>query len=266
MKPKNISEFSYLILSSKNMEGELEFEPLLYEEEFKNFDQTLDQNLTRFNKVNEEVDKFEADNYINSNIENLDEALQSLIRSQANKDKMSAALEKERTHIDDTIREIGDILSQRDSSNKMLAKANEDIMKKKRELSQHQNQTTNSRDLIEEKKGKLGVEMEKWKETLGLDLVLSTHGGIIFNFTNVKREDPQRRFMCEIKGNAKVIFKIAFNPTPYYFQLLTESTELRTATQRSRRLMPWSRFSTRQMTYLGSPSHSEENSPRAAEI
>ena len=52
------------------MEGEVEFEPLLYEEEFKNFDQTLDQNLTRFNKVNEEVDKFEADNYINSNIEN----------------------------------------------------------------------------------------------------------------------------------------------------------------------------------------------------
>ena len=261
MKTKNISEFSYLIITKKNMEGELEFEPLLYEEEFKNFDQTLDQNLTRFNKVNEEVDKFEADNYINSNIENLDEALQSLIRSQANKDKISATLEKERTHIDDTIREIGDILSQRDSSSKMLAKANEDIMKKKRELSQHQNQTTSSRDLIEEKKGKLGLEMEKWKENLGLDLVLSTHGGIIFNFTNVKREDPQRRFMCEING--KVSLKFCLILIPIYFQLLTESTELRTATQRSRRLMPWLRFSIRQMTYLGSRSLSEGNSPRA---
>ena len=218
MKTKNISEFSYLIITKKNMEGELEFEPLLYEEEFKNFDQTLDQNLTRFNKVNEEVDKFEADNYINSNIENLDEALQSLIRSQANKDKISATLEKERTHIDDTIREIGDILSQRDSSSKMLAKANEDIMKKKRELSQHQNQTTSSRDLIEEKKGKLGLEMEKWKETLGLDLVLSTHGGIIFNFTNVKREDSQRRFMCEIKG--KDYIKILFDPNSYLFPVV----------------------------------------------
>ena len=186
------------------MDGDLEFEPLCYEDEFKNFDRTLDQNLTRFNKVNEEVDKFEADNYMNSNIELLDEALQSLIKSASSKDKMSATLEKEKTHIDDAIREIDEILSQRDSNNKMLAKANEEVLKKNRELSQRQTQTTSSRDLIEEKKGKLGVEMEKWKETLGLNLVLSTHGGIIFNFTNVMREDPQRRFMCEIKG------KIAF--------------------------------------------------------
>ena len=186
------------------MDGDLEFEPLCYEDEFKNFDRTLDQNLTRFNKVNEEVDKFEADNYMNSNIELLDEALQSLLKSASNKDKMSATLEKEKTHIDDAIREIDEILSQRDSNNKMLAKANEEVLKKNRELSQRQTQTTSSRDLIEEKKGKLGVEMEKWKETLGLNLVLSTHGGIIFNFTNVMREDPQRRFMCEIKG------KIAF--------------------------------------------------------
>ena len=182
------------------MDGDLEFEPLCYEDEFKNFDRTLDQNLTRFNKVNEEVDKFEADNYMNSNIELLDEALQSLIKSASNKDKMLATLEKEKTHIDDAIREIDEILCQRDSNNKMLAKANEEVLKKSRELSQRQTQTTSSRDLIEEKKGKLGVEMEKWKETLGLNLVLSTHGGIIFNFTNVMREDPQRRFMCEIKG------------------------------------------------------------------
>ena len=190
------------------MDGDLEFEPLCYEDEFKNFDRTLDQNLTRFNKVNEEVDKFEADNYMNSNIELLDEALQSLLKSASNKDKMSATLEKEKTHIDDAIREIDEILSQRDSNNKMLAKANEEVLKKNRELSQRQTQTTSSRDLIEEKKGKLGVEMEKWKETLGLNLVLSTHGGIIFNFTNVMREDPHRRFMCEIRG--KIVSKLTY--------------------------------------------------------
>ena len=191
------------------MDGDLELEPLCYEEEFKNFDHTLDQNLTRFNKVTEEVDKIEDDDYINSNIENLDEALQSLIRSASNKDKVSAKLEEEKAHIDDAIKEISDILTQRDSSNKMLAKTNEEVTKKKRELSQHQTKTTSSKDLIEEKKGKLGVEMEKWKATLGLNLVLSTHGGIIFNFTNVMRENPERRFMCEIKGN--VVFK------PYLF-------------------------------------------------
>ena len=187
------------------MDGDLELEPLCYDEEFKNFDNTLNQNLTRFNKVTEEVDKFKADNYINSNIENLDEALQSLIRCASDKENVSAKLEDEKAHIDDAIKEIGDILTQMDSSNKMLAKENEDVTKMKRELSQHQTKTTSCRDLIEEKKGKLGVEMEKWKETLGLNLVLSTHGGIIFNFTNVMRENPERRFMCEIKGN--VVFK-----------------------------------------------------------
>ena len=78
--------------------------------------------------------------------------------------------------------------------------ANEEALKKKRELARHQTQATSSRDLIEEKKGKLGVEMEKWKDALGLNLVLSTHGGIIFNFSNIIRQSPERQFSCEIKG------------------------------------------------------------------
>ena len=196
------------------MDGDLELEPLCYDEEFNNFDCTLNQNLTRFNKVTEEVDKFKADNYINSNIDNLDEALQSLIRCASDKETVSAKLEEEKAHIDDAIKDIGDILTQIDSSNKMLAKANEEVTKKNRELSQHQTKTSSSRDLIEEKKGKLGVEMEKWKETLGLNLLLSTHGGIIFNFTNVMRENPERRFMCEIKGN--IVIETYFIYTFYF--------------------------------------------------
>ena len=182
------------------MEGDLEFEPFNYEEEFNNFDHNLSQTLTRFTKINEEVDMAEAESYLHGSMEDLNEALQNLINCASNNEKVSAAYERERKEIDCVVREIGDILAQRDSSSRRLEKANEEALKKKRELARHQTQATSSRDLIEEKKGKLGVEMEKWKDALGLNLVLSTHGGIIFNFSNIIRQSPERQFSCEIKG------------------------------------------------------------------
>ena len=62
-------------------------------------------------------------------------------------------------------------------------------------------------DIVEGKKIELSEELLKWKTTLGLELVNSSHGGIIFVFTNIDREYPDKKFNCEV-GLSDKVYKV----------------------------------------------------------
>ena len=61
---------------------------------------------------------------------------------------------------------------------------------------------------MEEKRVKLAGELAKWKLILGLELVNSSHGGIIFVFASIDRDSPDKQFSCEV-GLENRLYKVA---------------------------------------------------------
>ena len=177
-----------------------DFEPINYEEEFNNFCEVTALNISKFQNTNKDLDEtvFNSDVVINTN--KLNEALQSLIDAKSQKEKILSNVSNDDVNIRDIQRDIEEIMKRSEEANKNISQLNEAVAKKKQELSSKRNQTSSSKDIFEEKKSKIHLELEKWKKALGLELIISTHGSLIFKFSNILRDDPGKIFSCEIKG------------------------------------------------------------------
>jgi len=58
-------------------------------------------------------------------------------------------------------------------------------------------------DMAKGKRDELVAEMEKYKTAMGLDIVSSTHGGVLLVFTNIDKQEPDRRFTLHLATEAK---------------------------------------------------------------
>jgi len=65
------------------------------------------------------------------------------------------------------------------------------------EVAKLQRTVVNKEGQVEEERAKLETELARWKRSLGLEIV-STKSGITFIFTNLVREDPEKKFRCEL--------------------------------------------------------------------
>ena len=70
---------------------------------------------------------------------------------------------------------------------------------KQRELAKLKKALVDRGDLASVKKQELQEELKKWREMLGLELINSTHGGIILVFTSIDREEPTKKYICELE-------------------------------------------------------------------
>ena len=191
------------------MEAMEAFEPLNYEEEFIRFSETVATNLEKFQRSCDDIKKIEYnDNSLMANSEKVNAALQSFLAALNHREKVAFELDQEEQYVRDIAKDIRDVSEQEVESSKRLAEMNEAAVKKKSQLAAKRTQTSSSRDLFEEKRGKISGELEKWKSTLGLELFVSTHGGIIFSFSNVLRDSPEKTFTCELEG--KMYFMLKF--------------------------------------------------------
>jgi len=178
------------------------FEPLDYEEEFTRFGETVATNLEKFQRSCDDIKKIEYnDNSFMANSEKVNAALQSFVAALNHRENVASELTKEEQYVRDLAKDIREVSELEVDSSKRLAEMNEAADKKKSQLAAKRTQTSSSRDLFEEKKGKISGELEKWKRTLGLELIVSTHGGIIFSFSNVIRDSPEKTFTCELEAS-----------------------------------------------------------------
>ena len=199
------------------MEAMEAFEPLNYEEEFIRFSETVATNLEKFQRSCDDIKKIEYnDNSLMANSEKVNAALQSFLAALNHREKVAFELDQEEQYVRDIAKDIRDVSEQEVESSKKLAEMNEAAVKKKSQLAAKRTQTSSSRDLFEEKRGKISGELEKWKSTLGLELFVSTHGGIIFSFSNVLRDSPEKTFTCELEGKMYFMLKFCFIDNLYF--------------------------------------------------
>ena len=79
--------------------------------------------------------------------------------------------------------------------------------KKTLELESLQVSNIDKGDIIEGEKIELSEELLKLKITPGLELVNTSHGGIIFVITNIDHEYPNKKFICEV-GLSDKVYKV----------------------------------------------------------
>merc|ERR1719391_1163558 len=132
------------------------------------------------------------------NLEKLSDAIAALEEATNQKENMKLKTSNEEKSLQDLSIEVKEISKREQMTKKNMTGILEAVEKKKSELHTKRSQIASSSDLYKEKQNVMSSEMEKWKKTLGLELIRSTHGGLIFKFTNVQRDDPDKIFTCEL--------------------------------------------------------------------
>jgi len=81
------------------------------------------------------------------------------------------------------------------------------VLSKESELTELQRRRENEGDVVDRAKEKMLADLDKWKKVLSLELVTTTRRSTVFVFTNLLREDPERKCKCEV-GQENSRFKI----------------------------------------------------------
>ena len=169
-----------------------------YNEEYDNFCSIIDQSIEGFRSNYNILDETELNIGVVTNLDSINDAIQALMETLHQKDKVlnndasdridSLRKESKEFEISCGVKEneIRTVVSQEETKNKEL----ENLRRKEAKNEKVQ-------DLM---KSKIAKDLEKWKNTLGLELVVSTHNSLIFKFSNILRENPDKTFSCEIRG------------------------------------------------------------------
>merc|ERR1711915_274301 len=181
---------------------EYEIEPLDYEAELLNFCNVLDQNKLKFQ--NKSQDETLLNSEIMDNLDKLSEAIAALDEATNQKENVKLKTSNEEKNLGDVLNAIKGIEKRKQTSEKNFLGISEAVEKKKSELHTKRSKIASSSDLFKEKQNVISSEMEKWKKTLGLELIRSTHGGLIFKFTNIHRDDPEKVCTCELAVENRV--------------------------------------------------------------
>jgi len=166
------------------------------------FCNVLDQNKIKFQ--NKTQDETILNSEIMDNLEKLSEAIAALDEATNQKENVRLKTSNEEKNLEDILNEVKAISKREQTTKKKLLGISETVEKKKSELHTKRNQNASSSDLYKEKQNVMSSELEKWKKTLGLELIRSTHEGLIFKFTNVQRDDPDKIFTCELSVENRV--------------------------------------------------------------
>ena len=177
---------------------QLEIERLNYNEEYDNFCSIIDQSLAGFRSNYNILDETELNVGVVTNLESMNDAIQALMDTLHQKDKV---LNNDASDRIDSLKK-----ESQDFENKCVTKENElRILASQEDFKSTELENLRRKEAKNEKvqdmmKSKISKDMEKWKNTLGLELVVSTHNSLIFKFSNILRDNPEKTFSCEMRG------------------------------------------------------------------
>ena len=183
-----------------------EIETLDYSKEYDNFCSIIDQSLEGFRSNYSILDETELNVGVVTNLDSMNEAIQALVDTLHQKDKV---LNNDASDRIDSLRQETREFEHKcgiKETEMRTVSSEEDV--KRKELENLRRKEAKNEKVQDMMKSKVSKDLEKWKKTLGLDLVVSTHNSLIFNFSNILRDSPEKTFSCEIKGNSNLFLSV----------------------------------------------------------
>merc|ERR1719296_89172 len=177
----------------------LDMQPLNYEDEWKNFEEITSVNSQHYNKISQKVSKVvNKEREENLSDASIEQAIDTLFEASKSIENVQQDVVVKQADIE----ALKDTLEKTEKNAKLTAEAatefSSTVDSKLSELSNLKKNLSEKGDLATVRKVELAGELKKWRQVLGLELISSSHGGVILVFTAVQREDPERRFICEL--------------------------------------------------------------------
>ena len=69
---------------------------------------------------------------------------------------------------------------------------------KEEKLRAGRSERANQGSVVEDQRRKVTAELAEYETTLGLEIARSTRGGILLIFSNINRDNPERKFSLEL--------------------------------------------------------------------
>merc|ERR1711915_1081738 len=159
----------------------LDLSKLDYTEELVNFENIVQLNTNHHKNISENCFKLAKGSHQDlHDYKQLETAIASLLDATEKVDSIKAEVSQkvEQTSVlDEEVKEIQKLLENTMESSAKIAEASR---KKKVELDSLKASNNDKCDIVEGRKIELSAELLKWKRTLGLELVNSSHGGYLF--------------------------------------------------------------------------------------
>ena len=170
-------------------------EPINYEREFKKFDEKLLHNHYSFLKscVKDEVE-LETDNVLDSlrrKIQMQSEDSEQSKRKHAEYSKRSEDLAKMKQEVERITAETRASAESAELNRKTASERGEKLAGLRR---QRESQSS----VADQERQSVTAELDRFRQTLGLEILPSTHGGTLFIFTNIDRNNPDKKFSFEL--------------------------------------------------------------------
>ena len=172
-------------------------EPINYEAEIKKLDEKLTQTFENFSR---KCGKDMIDVSLSS--DNVLETLRkkmTLLTEASEQAQDKAAHHSKRT--DDLAKMKQELECLRGQTSSMIGSV-EDMERTAAErgekLAVWRTERASRSSVADQRRQTLLSELDKFRQTLGMDLLSSTHGGTLFIFTNIDRNNPEKKFSFEL--------------------------------------------------------------------
>jgi len=185
-------------------EDGLEIHSLNYEGEVSNFESIIQQNMRYHQQVSQKLIKSAMKGRQNPmNFEKMDQAIHTL-NDAANKiDSARLEVIQKKDKVEIVKKECSEMQKKVNLTAKSAQEYCDEADKNQLELKSLEAATSEKANIVEKKREKLSAELAKYDRILGLELVNSSHGGIIFVFSNIHCDNPDKKFSCEVGYEGK---------------------------------------------------------------
>ena len=187
-------------------------ESINYEAEQKKFDEKMSQSFDSFylRFVKEDADTEQGEDGTGTG--NMLETLRMKIRLLREDSKLAKMRQvevskgaEEHAKMKQEAEKLGRETSDQAKAAEEMAKTAE---QKEERLRAGRSERANQSSVVENQRKKVTAELAEYQQTLGLEIIRSTRGGNLLIFTNISRDNPERKFSLElISGESAMFFK-----------------------------------------------------------
>lgn len=188
--------------------GDIEFarRPMDFQQEFDNFENILHGN-SEHNKMSSS--RVGAGHIVEEDmgLDKLEEATRGLHDAAKSSERVKCDIEEKQLNIEAVRKNVEDLVRGIELSAQSAQEFSEAAKGKEAETKALLARLRDKGDVIGSKKEKLKTELKRWKQVLGLEIQTTTKPSTAFVFTNIEREEPDRKFCFELgleKGRYKV--------------------------------------------------------------
>ena len=172
-------------------------EPINYEAELKKFDEKLSYKFESF-YLGSEQGHINRDQGPGNMLETLRMKIRLLDEDSKLAKKKQDEVSKGREEEAKMKQEVDELSRETSAQAKTVAEITKTVGQKEEKLRAGRCERASQSSVLEEERKKVTAQLSTYQQTLGLEILQSNRGGTLLIFSNIHRDNPERKFSLEL--------------------------------------------------------------------